>query len=1407
MPYHSYYGQGKNGLSFTPHGFGTRIQEDGRVFDGTWADGKWNGPGCIFHGSGNVSFGKFEGGLLKNGTVLYPNGDVYQGDLEFLNDKLFKHGQGKFTQVDGCVYEGVWERDLRHGQGVFFFNDGEILHKFPGNSQYDMFRPDNFEWGPLSCSTFVESMKFGVEPNNFVRMMLIGQGGAGKSVFVDALKSPRHKSGVISRNDSTIGSNLHSLQLHASDGSAIEVSVQDCAGQRVAYISHCVHLSNECLYVLVWSPFKEIRGTNELSSVEDICAPLFEWFGILASHAPRSQIVLVGTHRDTPAGDEHPAWIRSSWRNFRRTYDQTAQEVSARCLKEVERLNALKITGINIILHECACVDSVSGTNICDLRVKLGAVVGNMDFVKKLVPKRYKTIRQSFPALSTVSSPALPVMPKAQVIKSLRAIDIALDVMPEDQLWSGVMFWAGLGVVLERNEQLFHDSTQVLDLIRPLVHPSPTALLGPEPLRLLLDSSKVLGPDRDEAVQLLTDLEKNLELSVKLLDHFAAWSCMNDVQREAMLSFLLDNSLLCPLRDHTHKFRVSMRLSKDDAPSISPEFTSKAAQAPHNAAYLLPIRFIALVPKLMSAIVSHQPERVKVNLEQFGDEGVVLTRGNSYLVLKVMNMAAACVHTTFKQLPTIKLPDSGKFGCVVHVAGNDVGLLHIIALCIEDVFSSGKLACHRECWCLVRNTNTWIQFENQHAVSHSLVDAIHMDCCTFIDTARQLRFCDIFPQLRRRVLVIRSEGDGCGEFVHRLQAHIEKLSFTSVGCSMCEAGSLDLIRAGIMDSGVIVICISPQFFLNMQCMQTLQWAWELHQQQLRHVLILPLHPAVTRQHRQVIISSNLLFEGGRAWHLKQNVLKLLSFLDAFEDPVPSYTELHPWTSDEQGRDWKEQTSPQSQTNPVSLLTSERFDEAGLVNRMIYSTSRVVDAVVRHSDCALSEPIFSSRHEPCAVNVDHSHVPDGYLDVTFYPEIAQYNELLHNMATVPASERRRNLDQIHIPVRAPAIEPFSGIPIVSPAQVVPSGCNTPGKVQKEGEFYFKKLLNPFVKPCHRFIGMNCSKICFQDSCLRVHAVCNDPQNMFMLLPWMEGVNRLDAVMSRQPPLPLPERIRIMRRITNAVRVYHVNGLTHGHVCPSKIFLDSQNAPQFLFPGSALLAEKLRYSAPDCVSGSVVSESSDVWSVGVIGFELLLNKSPFDSMNEGDIRYALSPAAPSWPPFEVVAPFPPGLPDDLPALLHRCWHRDPALRISITELARELAEMDPTPKLMQPLPLPLPSPGWQSMSMFDILRAALPGTKSDAAISVEIVHATRRCQSDGIKLLMQQRSLTLLEGQSIYIFTTQLIYREFTAAYRSLQNAQIQIWKNYTSALHSAWNKLEKPQLTHPCPPGVPMFLVV
>ena len=109
------------------------------------------------------------------------------------------------------------------------------------------------------------------------------------------------------------------------------------------------------------------------------------------------------------------------------------------------------------------------------------------------------------------------------------------------------------------------------------------------------------------------------------------------------------------------------------------------------------------------------------------------------------------------------------------------------------------------------------------------------------------------------------------------------------------------------------------------------------------------------------------------------------------------------------------------------------------------------------------------------------------------------------------------------------------------------------------------------------------------------------------------------------------------------------------------------------------------------------------------------------------------------------------------------------------------------------------------MFDILRGALPPAKTDAEIAAQVALAAAKCQS--AILLMQQRNITEVEGQSIYIYTSNFVYKEFTAAFRSLQTCEIQRWSNYAFTLRSALGKLETPQPTHPKPPDIPEFFVV
>ena len=52
-------------------------------------------------------------------SITYPNGDVYEGELE--NGE--RNGKGKMTYTNGIVYEGFWRNSEFYEKGIITFPD------------------------------------------------------------------------------------------------------------------------------------------------------------------------------------------------------------------------------------------------------------------------------------------------------------------------------------------------------------------------------------------------------------------------------------------------------------------------------------------------------------------------------------------------------------------------------------------------------------------------------------------------------------------------------------------------------------------------------------------------------------------------------------------------------------------------------------------------------------------------------------------------------------------------------------------------------------------------------------------------------------------------------------------------------------------------------------------------------------------------------------------------------------------------------------------------------------------------------------------------------------------------------------------------------------------------------------
>ena len=174
--------------------------------------------------------------------------------------------------------------------------------------------------------------------------------------------------------------------------------------------------------------------------------------------------------------------------------------------------------------------------------------------------------------------------------------------------------------------------------------------------------------------------------------------------------------------------------------------------------------------------------------------------------------------------------------------------------------------------------------------------------------------------------------------------------------------------------------------------------------------------------------------------------------------------------------------------------------------------------------------------------------------------------------------------------------------------------------------------------------------------------------------------------------LPERaMEIVAEAAKGAGAAHAMGLVHRDIKPANILLtddgrakladfgiaSSKNSEKMTATGQAIGSP--HYISPEQASGVGCGPPSDVYSLGVVLYELLTGRPPFDADNVTAIAIAHVDKAPI-PPVQLVADLDPALED----LVLRCLEKDPATRFDDgSALAAALDNPREAPSLF-PLP---------------------------------------------------------------------------------------------------------------------------
>ena len=184
---------------------------------------------------------------------------------------------------------------------------------------------------------------------------------------------------------------------------------------------------------------------------------------------------------------------------------------------------------------------------------------------------------------------------------------------------------------------------------------------------------------------------------------------------------------------------------------------------------------------------------------------------------------------------------------------------------------------------------------------------------------------------------------------------------------------------------------------------------------------------------------------------------------------------------------------------------------------------------------------------------------------------------------------------------------------------------------------------------------------------VHDIGQDPatRQPYIVMEYMEGQDLKKVILSRAP-LKAEEAVRIVLQIASALDYAHRRGIVHRDIKPANIMINDRGQAKVAdfgvarLPGSDLTRSDQfvgspGFMSPEQLKGAAVDGRSDLFALGVILYELLTGKAPFDGKSVSEVLYKIStqPAEAPSDMHDDVSP-------DFDPILEKALHKDPAKR---------------------------------------------------------------------------------------------------------------------------------------------------
>ena len=182
--------------------------------------------------------------------------------------------------------------------------------------------------------------------------------------------------------------------------------------------------------------------------------------------------------------------------------------------------------------------------------------------------------------------------------------------------------------------------------------------------------------------------------------------------------------------------------------------------------------------------------------------------------------------------------------------------------------------------------------------------------------------------------------------------------------------------------------------------------------------------------------------------------------------------------------------------------------------------------------------------------------------------------------------------------------------------------------------------------------------------------------YFVMEYVEGTDLLSWCEERK--LSVPERLRLFRRVCDAVRFAHQNLVVHRDLKPSNILVTPAGEPKLLDFGIAKLLSPAEsggeetgtlvrlmtpdFASPEQILGRRITTASDVYALGVVLYELLSGRRPYSlrERSPAEIERIVCETAPERPSAAAPREARRALRGDLDNVVLKALEKDPARR---------------------------------------------------------------------------------------------------------------------------------------------------